>query len=45
MEAMIQEMTGMRVVSLHHDISTVTGDEVVLLTLASSPPFRSPGRS
>jgi uncharacterized protein YbcI len=41
MEAMIQEITGTQVVSLHHDISTVTGEEVVLFTLAESPLFRN----
>ena len=40
MESMIQEVTGIRVVSLHHDISTVTGEEVVLFTLAESPQYR-----
>jgi uncharacterized protein YbcI len=40
MEAMVQEATGVKVLSLHHDISTVTGEEVVLFTLAGSPPFR-----
>ena len=40
MEAMIQEVTGTKVVSLHHDISTVTGEEVVVFTLAESPLFR-----
>src|SRR3954464_690561 len=40
MEAMIQEATGVKVLSLHHDISTVTGEEVVLFTLAESPLFR-----
>jgi uncharacterized protein YbcI len=40
MEAMIQEATGARVLSLHHDISTVTGEEVVLFTLAEPPAFR-----
>jgi uncharacterized protein YbcI len=40
MEAMIQEVTGGKVLSLHHDISTVTGEEVVLFTLAESPFFR-----
>jgi len=40
MEAMVQEVTGVKVLSLHHDISTVTGEEVVLFTLAESPPFR-----
>ncbi len=40
MEAMIQEVTGIKVLTLHHDISTVTGEEVVLFTLAESPLFR-----
>ena len=40
MEAMIKDVTGVEVVSLHHDISTVTGEEVVLFTLAQSPLHR-----
>jgi uncharacterized protein YbcI len=40
LEAMIEEVTGVKVVSLHHDISTVTGEEVVLFTLAESPLYR-----
>ena len=40
LEAMIQDVTGVKVLSLHHDISTVTGEEVVLFTLAESPAFR-----
>jgi uncharacterized protein YbcI len=44
MEAMIQEITGAKVVSLHHDISTVTGEEVVLFTLAGSPIVRETRR-
>ena len=40
MEAMVQEVTGIKVLSLHHDISTVTGEEVVLFTLAESPLVR-----
>ncbi len=42
MEAMVQEVTGVKVLSLHHDISTITGEEVVLFTLAESPFFREP---
>ena len=34
------EVTGVKVVSLHHDISTLTGEEVVLFTLAAAPGFR-----
>src|SRR6201982_459678 len=40
MEAMVEEITGAKVLSLHHDISTATGEEVVLFTLAESPNFR-----
>ena len=40
MEAMVEEITGAKVLSLHHDISTVTGEEIVLFTLAESPHFR-----
>ena len=40
LEAMVQEITGVKVLSLHHDISTVTGEEVLLFTLAESPAFR-----
>jgi uncharacterized protein YbcI len=40
MEAMIQRVTGVKVVSLHHDISTTTGEELVIFTLASAPRFR-----
>ncbi len=42
MQAMIEGIIGTRVVSLHHDISTVTGEEVVLFTLASPPDIREP---
>ena len=40
LEAMIKEITGIEVVTLHHDISTKTGEEVVLFTLAESPILR-----
>jgi uncharacterized protein YbcI len=40
MEAMVQEITGKKVLSLHHDISTITGEEVVLFSLAESPLMR-----
>ena len=41
LEAMVEGVTGVKVLSLHHDISTVTGEEVVLFTLAESPLFRA----
>lgn len=44
LEAMVQDVTGAKVVSLHHDISTTTGEEVVLFTLAGPPAFREAKR-
>ena len=40
MQAIVQEITGVQVVSLHHDISTVTGEAFILFTLAESPLYR-----
>lgn len=44
MEAMIYDVTGIKVLSLHHDISTSTGEEVVPFTLAAQPVFRETKR-
>ena len=40
MEAMVEKVTGVKIVTMHHDISTITGEEVILFTLARSPDFR-----
>ena len=40
LQALVQEITGVKVVSLHHDISTVTGEAFVVLTLAEPPSCR-----
>lgn len=37
----VQEATGVPLVSIHHDISTVTGEEVMVFSLARSPDCRS----
>lgn len=44
MEAMVVEVTATKVVSLHHDISTLTGEEVIAFTLAQAPPVRESKR-
>jgi uncharacterized protein YbcI len=44
LQAMVQEMIRAKVVSLHHDISTVTGEEVVLFTLETPPVCREAKR-
>lgn len=41
LEKLVLEVTGVPVRSLHHDISTITGEEVVLFTLADSPTVRA----
>ena len=40
LEAMVQEVTGVKPVSLHHDISTVTGEEFMIFTLEQAPLLR-----
>ena len=40
LRASIEEVTGVKVLSLHHDISTATGEEVIVFTLVESPHFR-----
>lgn len=40
MEKMVHQITGVKVLSMHHDISTLTGEEVVLFTLADVPVMR-----
>ena len=40
MESMVLATTGVSVISLHHDISTTTGEEIMLFTLAESPIYR-----
>jgi uncharacterized protein YbcI len=40
METMVEGVTGVEVLSLHHDISTVTGEEVLLFTLVAAPVYR-----
>ena len=40
MEAMVEEITNVKVLSLHHDISTVSGEEIIVFTLAEPPEVR-----
>ena len=41
LESLIHEVTGVKAVSLHHDLSTVTGEEVILFSLVKEPQFSS----
>jgi DNA-binding response OmpR family regulator len=40
LESLIHEAAGVKVLSMHHDISTVTGEEVVVFSLAEPPRFQ-----
>jgi uncharacterized protein YbcI len=42
LEGLVADATGSRPVSVHHDISTVTGEEVIVVTLAAAPECRTP---
>ena len=42
LESLIEDVTGAKALSLHHDISTNTGEEVILFTLAEPPIIREP---
>jgi uncharacterized protein YbcI len=40
LESLVRDATGSQPISVHHDISTATGEEVIVVTLASTPPCR-----
>jgi len=37
LESLVHEVIGVKVVSMHHDISTTTGEEMIVFTLAKQP--------
>lgn len=39
LESLVHEVAGVKMLSMHHDISTVTGEEVVIFSLAGAPRF------
>jgi uncharacterized protein YbcI len=39
LESLVHEVAGVKVLSMHHDISTVTGEEVVIFSLVEEPRF------
>jgi uncharacterized protein YbcI len=44
LEAIVQEITGSATISLHHDISTLTGEEIIVFVLAETPVMREAKR-
>lgn len=45
LEELVEAATGVKLVSVHHDISTVTGEELLAFTLASPPACRPKRRT
>jgi len=37
LESIVEEAVGVKLVSVHHDISTVTGEELIVFSLAEAP--------
>jgi uncharacterized protein YbcI len=40
LESLVHEASGVKVRSMHHDISTITGEEVVVFSLTDAPKFQ-----
>ena len=40
LEGMVEEITGVKLLSLHHDISTLTGEKIIVFTLVEAPKVR-----
>ena len=40
LESLVHEAVGVKAISMHHDISTVTGEEMVIFTVAEAPRFQ-----
>jgi uncharacterized protein YbcI len=40
LDHLVESITGIKPLSLHHDISTLTGEEVVIFTLSEQPAIR-----
>ena len=44
LEAIVREITGAATISLHHDISTLAGEEIIVFVLAEAPVMRESKR-
>ena len=40
LEELVEGVTGIKPISLHHDISTISGEEIVVFALPEAPEFR-----
>ncbi len=44
LQALIESITGTKAISLHHDISTVSGEEIIIFSLDNTPQVRPSAR-
>lgn len=44
LQSLVHDITGSKLLSLHHDISTLTGEQLVVFTLAEAPRLRETKR-
>lgn len=44
LEAIVLDITNSKVISLHHDISTLAGEEIIIFILSETPVFRDSKR-
>ena len=40
LDALVEAVAGIKPMSLHHDISTISGEEIIVFTLVEAPEFR-----
>ena len=40
LDVLVEDITGSKPLSLHHDISTLTGEEIVVFSLTEAPGYR-----
>ena len=45
LQALIESITGTKAISLHHDISTIYGEEIIIFSLESTPQVRPSAKS
>lgn len=45
LQALVESITGTKAISLHHDISTIHGEEVIVFSLESAPQVRAQTKS
>jgi uncharacterized protein YbcI len=45
LQTLVESITGTKAISLHHDISTIYGEEIIVFSLENAPQVRLPAKS